>query len=193
MQKVMRKQAMLLEAPARWITVEEFDEFITRPENANADFEYIAGRIVEVVSNGYSSEIGATALAEIRMFVKGKDLGRVTGADGGYMVSGERYIPDVGFITKARQPEPSYVAYNPLAPDLAVEVLSPSNKPDEVRFKLINYLRAGTIVWLVDPDNKRVEIYVPNQPPHVLGIDSVIDGGALLPGFKLAVRDLFGS
>jgi Uma2 family endonuclease len=172
-------------------TVEEFETFILQPENANRDFEYIGGRIVEVVSNNYSSEIGASLLTEVGHFVKSNHLGRVTGADGGYMVVGERYIPDVAYVSKDRQPKPSHEAYNPIRPDLAIEVLSPYNDPSEMRIKIVNYLRAGTTVWLVDPDKKRVEVYLPGQAPQTLELDGTLDGGSVLPGFKLAVSAIF--
>jgi Uma2 family endonuclease len=173
------------------IPVEEFDRFVLLPENAERMFEYIGGEIVEVVSNNYSSEIGASFLVEIGGFVKKNRLGRVTGADGDYRIAGERYIPDVAFISKSRQPEPSHEAYNPNPPDLAVEVLSPTNDADEMRIKVVNYLLAGTTVWVVDPINKRVEVYIPNQSPFIVGIDGELDGGTVLPGFKLPLRDIF--
>ena len=137
---------------SRIVPVEEFDRFVLLPENAERMFEYIGGEIVEAVSSNYSSEIGARFLIVIGMFVLSNDLGRVTGADGGYQVSGERYIPDVAFVSKAKQPNP---------PDLAAEVLSPTNDADDMQIKVVNYLRVGTVVWVVDPINKRVEVYVP--------------------------------
>ena len=66
-------------------------------------------------------------------------------------------------------------------PDLAVEVLSPTNYADEMRIKVVNYLLAGTTVWVVDPINKRVEVYIPNQSPFIVGIDGELDGGTVLP------------
>jgi Uma2 family endonuclease len=171
-------------------TVEEFDQFVQLPENADRLFEYVGGEIIEVVSNNYSSEIAARILIEIGIFVKNKNMGRVTGADGGYMVSGERYIPDVAFISREKQPEPSHEAYNPTPPDLAVEVLSPSNDLSDIRIKLVNYLNAGTVVWIVDPDKKQVEVYASGQAKK-LGLNDTLDGGAVLPGFTLPVKEIF--
>ena len=125
------------------------------------------------------------------VFVREHDLGRVTGADGGYVVSGGRYIPDVAFISKEKQPEPSHEAYNPNPPDLAIEVLSPSDDPADTRIKVVNYLRAGTSVWVVDPDKKRVEVYMSDELADFVGLDGVLDGGDMLPGFRLAVKDIF--
>ncbi|MBI5961826.1 MAG: Uma2 family endonuclease [Chloroflexi bacterium] len=172
-------------------TIEQFESFVLRAENADKRLELIEGEIVEVVSNSYSSLVAAQILIEIGAYVKKRRLGYVTGADGGYRVGGEAYIPDVGFISHARQPVPSHEAYNSNAPDLAVEVLSPNDKPDDVRIKVIHYLAAGTTVWLVVPESKRVEVYTPGPRVKTLGVDGVIEGGEVLPGFTLAVKDIF--
>ncbi|NWF69282.1 MAG: Uma2 family endonuclease [Chloroflexi bacterium] len=175
----------------RTMTAEEFDQWVLLPENATRSFEFIGGEIVEMVSNNYSSMVAALILGELQGFTKGKNLGYLTGADGGYWVNGERYIPDAAFISKTRQPVPSRDAYNPNAPDLAVEVLSPSDDPHTTRLKVVNYLLAGTTLWLVDPERKIVEGYVPGAAPKTLGLDDTLDGGAHLPGFSLAVKDIF--
>jgi len=182
---------MVLET--KTLTAEEFDRIALLPENADKLLEFIGGRIVEVVSNSYSSELGMLVGSALTVFVRQRGLGRVTGANGGYMVNGERYIPDATFISKARQPEPSHAAYNPNAPDLAVAVLSPSNTDDEIATKVVNYHLAGTIVWVVNPDKQYVVVYIPNQKPRVIGTDGVLDGGDLLPGFSLPVKDIFAS
>lgn len=172
-------------------TLEEFDRLVEQPEYANRLFEYVGGEIVEVVSNNYSSEIAMRIGARLLLFVEEHNLGRVTGADGGYKVSGERYIPDVAFISKAKQPKPSREAYNSNAPDLAVEVLSPGNEPDELRIKVANYLLAGTTVWVVNPDKQRVEVFAPSQPVAKVGLNQAVDGGSVLPGFSLPVSIIF--
>ncbi|MFN8529119.1 MAG: Uma2 family endonuclease [Anaerolineae bacterium] len=177
--------------PSLKLTVEEFDRWILLHENVNRDWEYIAGEVVEVVSNGRSSDIASRILIRLGAYVLDHDLGFMTTTDGGYMVMGERYIPDVAFVSKSRQAESLTVSYNPIAPDLAVEVLSPSNSEQEIRVKTVNYLAAGTIVWIVDPALKRVEIYQAGERVRLLSIDDTIDGGALLPGFALPVKSIF--
>src|SRR5437763_218048 len=114
------------------LTVAEFDRPAELPENTDKRLEFIGGEVVEVVSNNYASEIAARILIDLGVYVRSRNLGPVTGADGGYMVSGERYIPDVAFISKAKQPEPSHATYNPKPPDLAVEVVSPSDQPKTI-------------------------------------------------------------
>lgn len=174
----------------KFITADEFDRFVMLPENVNRDFELIAGEIVEkMVSHPRASKIALWMMGRVSDFVDEHDLGHVTGADGGYIVSGERYIPDGAFISKTRLPLLPDAAYIPLAPDLALEVLSPTNTDEEMRVKIVNYLAAGTVVWLVDP-GRRIERHRPNLPVQILGPDDMLDGGDILPGFALAVRDI---
>jgi Uma2 family endonuclease len=81
-----------------------------------------------------------------------------------------------------------------LHPDLAVEVLSRGNTDEEMDEKLRDYFASGaTLVWLVDPDSRSVLVFTsPNRPAarRLSGAD-VLDGGPVLPGFALPVRDLF--
>ena len=79
------------------------------------------------------------------------------------------------------------------APDLAVEVISPSNRPGDIRAKVADYLAAGTrLVWVVDPDPARLTItaYETLLSPRVYGADDEIDGSTVLPGLRCRVRDL---
>ena len=176
----------------RRVTAAEFDRFIRQPENASRNFELIAGEIVEkMVSNPRSSKIGIRVGSRLSVWVEDRGLGVVTGADGGYIVNGERYIPDAAYISKARQPLQPSDAYNPLAPDLAVEVLSPTNDDEEMRVKVVNYLAAGTLTWVINPDKQRVEVYQPGHPPRILGVNDALDGGDVLPSFTLSVSSIF--
>ncbi|HLY27981.1 MAG TPA: Uma2 family endonuclease [Aggregatilineales bacterium] len=181
---------MAVQTPAQ-VSVEEFEKIAALPENAYKRLEYIGGAIVEVVSNSDSSEIAMRLGAEIRLYLKTNDLGRLTGADGGYRVSGEDYIPDVGFISKARQPKRPHVAWNPLAPDLAVEVVSPTDEATEIADKVANYTLAGTLLWFFFPSKQQVKVYAPGKPVKTLGINDTLDGGKILPGFKVALKDIF--
>ncbi|MBL8155338.1 MAG: Uma2 family endonuclease [Anaerolineae bacterium] len=176
---------------AQLITAQEFDRVAALPENRDRRLELIAGEIHEAASNHYASRIAAAIGAELRGFVKRGRLGGVTGADGGYIVAGERYIPDVAFISAARQPEGSREAYNPLPPDLAVEVLSPGDEQADIRRKLTNYLYAGTTVWVIDPEARTAEVHSPGQPLQVIREGGVLNGDPILPGFSLPLADIF--
>jgi Uma2 family endonuclease len=171
--------------------VEEFERLAEQPENRDKRLEYIGGDVIEVVSNSYASLVAVRISARIQLFVEDRKLGYVTGADGGFVVSNDRYIPDVGFIGKQKQPDPPHTTWIPDAPDLVVEVLSPSDDPADTRIKVVNYTRAGTGVWVIDPERKRVEVYMPGKSPDLVGLDGTLDGGDVLPGFRLAVKDIF--
>lgn len=174
------------------LTAAEFDHIASLPENREKRLEYIGGEIVEVGSNNYASQVAGIILFFVQLFIRERGIGgSVTGADGGYIVSGERYIPDVAYISLARQPQPSHEAYNPNPPDLAVEVLSPTDDPASLRIKVVNYLRAGTTVWVVDPIKKQLEVYVPGEAPQTLTAAETLKGDPVLPGFAVPVNDLF--
>ena len=172
-------------------TAEEFDQFVLLPENADKAFEFIGGEIVEMVSNNYASETAMIIATHIGMYLLQNKTGRMTGADGGYIIAGERYIPDVAYISYEKQPEPSHDAYNPNPPDLVVEVVSPTDSERQLSIKISNYLAAGAIVWVARPDVKEVDAHTPGQAVQVLGINGMLDGGDVLPNFKLSVREIF--
>jgi Uma2 family endonuclease len=128
-------------------------------------------------------------------FVTPRNLGLVTG-EGGMMrlFAGLVRIPDVAFISWARLPG-GKVPDAPiprLAPDLAVEVLSRSNTPSEMRGKREEYFEAGVaLVWMVDPEERRVTVYTSPEDSVAYGTSDVLDGGTVLPGFSLPLGDLF--
>jgi Uma2 family endonuclease len=79
-----------------------------------------------------------------------------------------------------------------VAPDLAVEVLSEGNTPQEMNRKLHEYFQAGTrLVWYVDPAARTVTVYESIDRATPLGEHDVLDGGDVLPGFKLSIGELF--
>jgi Uma2 family endonuclease len=175
------------------MTAEAFDAFAELPENADKILEFIGGEVVEVPSNPFSSHISVKYTLRIGLFNEEHDLGYVTGEAGGYRVFGERYAPDVGFISKEKQPELAHRGYTPNPPDLAVEVDYPSTYESQrnLRIKTANYLAVGTVVWLVYPETKTVEVYAPGEAVKIFDINGTLDGGSVLPGFKLALKDIF--
>lgn len=174
------------------VTLEEFDQFVNRPENADRLFELIAGRIVEVPSNPTVSRYATRIATRLQVFVDDNgERGYVTGEAGGYRVSGERYAPDVAYISKDRQPELATHGYNPTPPELAVEVVSPNDDERKLKVKIANYLAAGTVVWVAYPDTKEVEVYRPGKPVMMLGINDTLELHDILPGFELPIQYIF--
>lgn len=177
--------------PTHTATIDEFDAFVIQPENQDKRFELIGGEVVEVVSSNWSSRIAARLIRYLDTFVDDNQLGHVTSSDGGYVVGEERYIPDAAFISYARQPQPTNDAYYPQAPELAVEVISPTDREPQITVKVVNYLNAGTTVWVVYPSEKIVQVYVPGQQVQVLDEQDTLTGGDVLPGFALPLAKVF--
>jgi Uma2 family endonuclease len=125
-------------------------------------------------------------------FVIPRDLGYVTGADGGFKLAVRRSRqPDVAFISKARLPE--LPRDFKIAPDIAVEVVSEN---EDIFKKAREYLQAGTrFAWAVYTDEKVVFVCTLDDDGTLrwqpFDINSTLDGGEVLPGFRLAVRDIF--
>lgn len=80
---------------------------------------------------------------------------------------------------------------DPVAPEWAVEILSPTDKASAIAARRRIYLQAGILYWEIDPEAQTVDVYAPGQPPRAFGINDTLDGGSLLPGFTLAVKKLF--
>ena len=174
------------------ITLEEFEAFTQLPENADRIFELIDGEIVEKMpSNPLSSHLALRIGRFIDTHLDTDDIGYVTTEAGGYKIFGYIYVPDVAFILKSRLPELPYIGFAPIPPDLAVEVVSPTDDKDELLLKVANYLAAGVVVWVVYPPETEVKVFIPGQPVQTVGIDGTLDGGDVLPGFKLPVKKIF--
>jgi Uma2 family endonuclease len=127
--------------------------------------------------------------------LEGRDLGIVLGADAASRFAQDLVrIPDVSFVSWSRLPERK-TPREPLpdlVPDLAVEILSSSNTPQEMDRKLKDYFRTGVgLVWYVDPDDETVRVYTSPERSRLLKKDDTLDGGAVLPGFSVPIAEWF--
>lgn len=174
-------------------TIDDFEVFTNLPENADKLFELIGGEIYEVPSNPYVSKLAARLIVLIGIYLMENDSGHLTGEAGRYMVSGERYAPDVAFISYEKQPELAKSGYNPNPPDLAVEIISSNSasERDNLRIKISNYLATGTVVWVVKPEQKEVEVHQIGQAVKIHLEKDTVSGGTVLPDFTLKVADIF--
>ena len=145
---------------------------------------------------GYEASVVAAAILEIlRRFVIPRKLGLVSGADGMFrLLSSLVRGPDVAFVSRARLPGGRFPTdpYPALAPDLAVEVLSPGNTRAEMTRKRIEYFHSGVrLVWVVDCSDRSVAVYSSPSSFRVLTAADSIDGGEVLPGFLQPVAEFF--
>ncbi|MBL8153323.1 MAG: Uma2 family endonuclease [Anaerolineae bacterium] len=173
---------------------DEFWEIINLPENADRRFELDEGVIVDVgPSSAINSVITGRLIYFLNAFVIPRNLGMVTTPDAGFKVGTRSYRqPDVAFISK-RTSTSLAGTYFTVAPDLAVEVVS---EDEDIFRKAAEYLHAGTqIVWAVYAADRRVYVMTLN-PDRVIESrlfteSDILDGGAVLPGFTLPVREIF--
>jgi len=147
-------------------------------------------------AGGEASNIAGIIGAMLLLFVRPRGLGLVTGADGTYILARDPdtvLISDAAFVRWDRLPD--HVApkgYCPVAPDLAVEVRSPSDRPKDIAAKLEHYRRARVpLVWWVDPARRTVAVYRDGQSIAELGEGDALDGGDVLPGLRLPVAEIF--
>lgn len=164
-------------------------------------YELIEGELIKMSPTGEEhGDIVSELNMLVRMFVKAHDLGRVTAAETGYVLwrnpDGKDTVlaPDVGFIAKHRMSPTPNRRFVEGAPDLAIEVLSPSDKPKTMEMKARLYLKYGArLVWNFNLKTKTVTQHRPGlDTPAVFGVGDVLDGGDVLPGFTLALNEIFG-
>lgn len=154
-------------------------------------------RGVLVVREPAGSRHGLVAMnlgAELAMYARGNAAGNVYAAETGFHLTADPdtvRAPDVAFVTRARAPAASTIGYARLAPDLAVEVLSPGDRPGGVLAKVADWLTAGTrLVWVVDPERRLARVYRHDGGETVLTEDGVLDGEDVLPGFSCPLASI---
>jgi Uma2 family endonuclease len=157
--------------------------------------ELVEGTLVEKPMGYDESGIAVTIIILMGSFVRRHKLGLVTGEAGTIrLIRGLVRIPDVAFVSWDRLPgrKRPKVPIPTLAPDIVVEVLSKGNTKGEMARKLREYFEAGVrSVWIVDPKKRTVRQYHALDQSVLLNEDQSLDGGAILPGFVLRVKDIF--
>lgn len=159
--------------------------------------ELVRGEVIETTPSGIEhSEVGLGLGALLRAFVKGHNLGVVVGSDGGFMLERDPdtvRVPDCAFIARERLPEGRRPkGFFQGAPDLAVEVASPSDTWAGIEVKVREYLEAGTrLVWVVSPEARSVRVYRSAEKSFLLTEDGTLTGDPVLPGLAIPVREVF--
>lgn len=146
-------------------------------------------------TEGRHGGIAANVACPLWAFGLPRRLGWVYVAEAGFILSRDPdtlMAPDVSFVRAERLPPlEDQRGFLELAPDLVVEVVSPSERGARLA-KTRAYLAAGTrMVWVIDPDHGTVLVYRLGTAPMILASGDRLDGGDVLPGFRLAAADLF--
>ena len=176
------------------VTIAEFER-LPNPEDGSF-LELVRGEVIVMPPAKGKHGICCQRVGRfLGNFVDPAKLGWVTTNDTGVVLErGPDTVrgPDVAFWSIARQPAMPD-GYFLIPPDIAVEVLSPSDRRGDVRAKIKEYVfYSVSLVWLVDPETRTVMVYQGSMRGTELGDDDLLDGGDVLPGFSCKVSDLFG-
>jgi len=157
--------------------------------------ELIDGVLVEKTVRYAESRLALILAFRLEEFIGPRKLGWLGGADGPLKILPDQIrVPDLSFISRDQFPsgEMPDVPIPRIAPDLAVEILSRGNTQGEMQRKLVDYFAAGVrLVWYIDPREKMVRVYTTPNQCSTLGEDGLLDGGEVLPGFRLELKELF--
>lgn len=159
-------------------------------------YEVINGELRERIMSFGSSAI-AMLIAELLMrWMRAGHPGHLTGSDGGYTIfswaPGDVRMPDVSYISTSRLPRVPRRGWVSIPPELAVEVVSPSDRFVDVEDKARDYIRAGVdLVWVVVPSTRSVHVWRKDGSRAVLQAGETLTGDEVLPGLTIPVADLF--
>lgn len=160
------------------------------------EYEIVAGQPEEKVMGGARhGGIGARLIVRLGSYIEANQLGGIYGPDTTFQIGENQRIPDVAFVSAARLPaaeEPEGIW--PMAPDLAVEIISPNDLYERVISKVDEYFMGGVRqVWLISPEHKTVTIYTSPTHTTILTEADELVSEELLPGFRCRIADLFRS
>ena len=161
--------------------------------------ELIRGVLIKTMPTGREhGQIAVRLAAWLHNFVEPRRLGVLTASDSGVWLEHDPDTvrePDVAFFSAERSPPDERVTgYAQVAPDLAVEIVSPSDRLPAVNDKALMWLRYGVrLVWVVRPDERRVDVHREGHPVVALTESDALDGLDVLPGFSCPVREIFGA
>jgi Uma2 family endonuclease len=181
-----------------WLPRPATEEDCVRYCEVHGPAELIDGFLVEKAMGFRESLLAASIIMFLKNFTSPRKLGLVGAPDAIMRVrKNQLRLPDVSFITWARllEGDAHLKKIAPFGPDLAIEVLSESNTPKEIDQKRNEFFTAGTkLIWVINPKTRTAEVYNdptrPNQMTPVRESDA-LDGGEVLPGFRLSLAELF--
>jgi Uma2 family endonuclease len=171
------------------------EDLLALPDD-DKQYELVEGVLIEMSPSGRPhSRDGLRIATKLLNFVELHDLGEAYGADAGFILRRNPDTvrgPDAALVRKNRLVELDDEGFLPLAPDLAVEVVSPSNTVNEMSRKVREYLDAGSaMVWVVEPVRRQVTVYTPDNMARIHRDGDTLTGGDIIPGFELDVTYIF--
>lgn len=170
------------------------EQYLSLRESGYRD-EVSCGRLVREPQPGdQHGEIGAELTAILVNYLAEHRVGRIRTASGYVLRRAPLVIraPDVSFVRENRLPREKQSELFEGAPDLAIEIVSPSNSASDLQEKIAEYLEAGTqLVWVIYPRTRSVAVHQPNGEVRVLGSNEILIAPSLLPGFEVPIARFF--
>ncbi len=159
-------------------------------------YEIDEGELIKMSpGNPTHGQVGAKIISRLGLFVEENDLGAVLALDPGFVLSRDPdtlRAPDVAFVLKERLAGLPQTGFPEIAPDLAIEVISPSETPRHIERKIQQYLDAGTTaVWLFYPYETRAVVRLRSGETRLFAENETIEEPDLLPGFSLRLAEIF--
>lgn len=173
-------------------TVEDFEAFLALPENRGRLFELVEGEIIEKMPTREHGIICANLAADLIFFLRSNPLGHAA-VEALHRPEGDAHnvrLPDLSFVSDVNRPIETRGAALYL-PDLCIEIQSPSDSDKQMTDTAAFYLANGSkMVWLVYPSKRLVEVLTATDR-QLLGLEDTLSGGEVLPGFSVAVKQIF--
>ena len=171
------------------------DELLRMPDDGNR-YELIRGNLNKMpLRCGFHGKQAGNVHGSLWAHARANRLGTVYIAETGFLLETDPDLvlaPDVAFIRREWQRLGDTARYIPVAPDLAVEVISPSDRLTQVHQKALEWLAHGVrMVIVVNPRNRTVQVYRSTTDIVTLTAADTLDGGDVVPGWRLAVADIF--
>jgi Uma2 family endonuclease len=160
-------------------------------------YELVKGELIKMAPAGYEhGKIIGRLTGRLNTHVEANNLGDICGAETGFTITQNPdtvRAPDIAFVSRERTPQtPLTKSYWVGVPDLAVEVLSPSDTVYKVDEKIEEWLSAGArAVWVVNPKRKTITIYRSSNDVTTLTENDELDGQDVVPGFRCSVAEIF--
>jgi len=168
------------------------DELMRLPKDGRR-WELVEGRLKEVPTNWRHDEIGGIIVALLMAHSRG--LGSITTGQAGFRMKNRNIrVPDVSFTRRERIPGggPAPETFGDAAPDLCVEIISPSESPEDIAGKMREYFTSGAEqVWHVFPETQQVIVFTSPTEAQTFNGDDILNAGEMLPGFSYRVAEFF--
>ena len=168
------------------MTLEEF------LESDLEGYEYVKGELIPMPpTSGEHGDISSNVQWYLQSHVRANQLGRIYTSDTGFRVGERVLMPDVAFISASRLPDDRGEIFS-IPPELAIEVVSPTDSQSKIVGKALAYLEAGTrLVWIIEPTGKTVTVFRSETDITTLTRKDTLTGGDVIKGFSCPVAQLF--